>query len=52
VYLVNPGEGCSFVVAARLDWATLRIDGHEESPLLLEDKLALQEYVERDIYYM
>lgn len=52
VYVVNPGPRCGFVVAERVDWATLDIQGHEPSPLLAEDSVRLSDVTLGDIYWL
>lgn len=52
VYVINPGANGGFVVAERLDWATLDLRGHETSPLLAEDTATLHARGKGDIYWM
>jgi hypothetical protein len=52
VYAVNPGPRYGFVVAERVDWATLDIQGHEPSPLLAEDTARLTDVAVGDIYWL
>jgi hypothetical protein len=52
VYLINPESGSWFVVAERMDWAFLKISGHEESPLITEDASALRRLAVGDVYWL